>query len=111
MLSDEILIQSNDQHGLIDLDSAKLTNGHRRAIKIEDHVWIGRRATIMPDVAIGRGSVIGVGAIVIKDVEAFSYNVGVPAKKVREGSSWTRNHSSISAEEMAFFRSNGFRNF
>ena len=108
MFSDGILIQSNDQHGLIDLDTQKLINADRRTVMIGDHVWIGRRAIVMPDVRIGQGSVIGSGAIVVKDAEPFTYNVGVPAKKVRERSSWTRDPEFAAPEEIAFFKANGF---
>ena len=108
MFSDDILIQSNDQHGLIDLDTQKLINADRRSVMIGDHVWIGRRAIIMPDVRIGHGSVVGSGAIVVKDTEPFTYNVGVPARKVRERSSWTRNPVAAAPEEIAFFKRHGF---
>lgn len=37
-------------------------------ITVEDDVWIGTRATIAPGVRIGRGSVIGAGAVIAKDV-------------------------------------------
>lgn len=47
-------------------------------IYIEDDVWIGAGATILKGVRIGRGSVIGAGAIVTKNVEPYS--IFVPAK-------------------------------
>lgn len=37
-------------------------------ILIEDDVWIGASATVTPGVTIGRGSVVGAGAVVAKDV-------------------------------------------
>ena len=37
-------------------------------ITIEDDVWIGAAATITPGVTIGRGSVVGTGAVVAQDV-------------------------------------------
>ncbi|MFI1995258.1 sugar O-acetyltransferase [Actinoplanes sp. NPDC020271] len=37
-------------------------------IVIEDDVWIGAAATITPGVTIGRGSVVGAGAVIAKDV-------------------------------------------
>ena len=37
-------------------------------IVIEDDVWIGASATVTPGVTIGRGSVVGAGAVVAKDV-------------------------------------------
>ena len=45
-------------------------------IYIEDDVWIGYGAIILSGVRIGRGSVIGAGSIVSKDVPAFSIYVG-----------------------------------
>ena len=41
-------------------------------IAIEDDVWIGAAATITPGVTIGRGSVVGAGAVVAKDVPPLS---------------------------------------
>jgi acetyltransferase-like isoleucine patch superfamily enzyme len=37
-------------------------------IVIEDDVWIGAAATVTPGVRIGRGSVIGAGTVVAKDI-------------------------------------------
>lgn len=50
---------------------------------IENDVWIGARAIILPGVKIGTGSVIGAGSVVTKDVEAFSIVGGNPAKLIR----------------------------
>lgn len=108
MLSDEVLLQSSDQHGLIDLDSGALFNDRRRSVVIEDHVWIGRRAVLMPDVRIGRGAVIGGGALVARNVEPFTYQVGVPARQTHERSSWTRDPRGMSPREASFFQANGF---
>ena len=51
---------------------------------IEDHVWIGARAIISPDVTIGEGAVIGAGAVVTRDIAAYKIAVGVPAKEINE---------------------------
>lgn len=51
-------------------------------IIISDDVWIGTNSTILKSGTIGAGSVIGVGNIVIKDVEPYSIYAGVPAKKI-----------------------------
>jgi virginiamycin A acetyltransferase len=52
---------------------------------IEDDVWIGHNATILPGCKhIGRGAIIGAGSIVTRDVEAYSVVAGVPARKVRD---------------------------
>lgn len=54
-----------------------------RKIIIEDDVWIGAGAVIMPGVKLGKGSVIGANAVVTKDTEMYSVYVGAPAKKIR----------------------------
>ena len=52
-------------------------------VVIEDDVWIGAKASIMPGVTIGRGSVVGTAAVVTKDVPPFSVVAGVPARIVK----------------------------
>jgi len=52
-------------------------------VRIENGVWIGARATILPGVTIGRGSVVGAGAVVSKDVEPDTMVGGVPARVIR----------------------------
>jgi acetyltransferase-like isoleucine patch superfamily enzyme len=54
----------------------------RKPIVIEDHVWVGMRAVIMPGVRLGRGSVIGAGAVVMRDVPEMSIVFGNPARPV-----------------------------
>lgn len=51
---------------------------------IEDYVFIGPRAIILPGVTIKKGAVVGAGAVVTKDVEAFTIVGGVPAKVIGE---------------------------
>jgi acetyltransferase-like isoleucine patch superfamily enzyme len=51
-------------------------------VVIEDHVWIGTRATVLPNVTIGRGAVVAAGAVVTTDVEPMAIVAGVPAKPV-----------------------------
>ncbi len=38
-----------------------------KPVVIEDYVWVATRATILPGVRIGRGAVVGAGAVVTKD--------------------------------------------
>jgi maltose O-acetyltransferase len=53
-----------------------------RPVVIEDHVWIGMRAIILPGVRIGRGAVVAVGAVVTRDVEPLTVVAGVPARVI-----------------------------
>lgn len=54
-----------------------------RPVVIEDDVWIGARVTLLPGVHIGRGSVIGAGSVVTKDVPAYSIVGGNPARVLK----------------------------
>lgn len=52
-------------------------------VSIGNDVWIGDNVIIMDGITIGDGAVIGAGAVVTKDVEPYSINVGIPAKKIK----------------------------
>jgi acetyltransferase-like isoleucine patch superfamily enzyme len=51
-------------------------------IVIEDDCWLGTGVKVLDGVTIGRGCVIGAGAVVTKDIPAYSIAVGVPAKVI-----------------------------
>ena len=53
-------------------------------VTIEDYVFIGPRAIILPGVTVKKGAVVGAGAVVTKDVEEFTVVGGVPAKPISE---------------------------
>ena len=55
----------------------------RKGIVIEDDCWLGHAVTVLDGVTIGKGSVIGAGAVVTKDIPPFSIAVGVPAKVIK----------------------------
>lgn len=50
----------------------------------EDFAFVGIGATVIQCLRIGRGATVGAGAVVLKDVPAFTTVVGVPAQQVRE---------------------------
>jgi maltose O-acetyltransferase len=52
-------------------------------VTIGDDVWIGTRVIILPGVNIGKGSIIGAGAVVTKDVPEYAVVAGVPAKVIK----------------------------
>lgn len=55
---------------------------YKKAVCIDDWVWIATGATILPGVSIGRGAVIGARAVVRKNVEPYSVVVGNPAATI-----------------------------
>jgi len=55
-----------------------------KEVVLEDDIWIGANAVILPGVTIGEHSVVAAGAIVTKDVPPHSLVAGVPAKVIRQ---------------------------
>ncbi len=53
-----------------------------RGIAIEDDVWLGGGAVVLDGVRIGRGAVVGAGAVVTEDLPPYAIAVGVPARVV-----------------------------
>ena len=51
---------------------------------IEDDIWIGANAVILPGVTIGNHSVVAAGAVVTKNVPPHSLVAGVPAKIIKQ---------------------------
>ena len=70
----------NSEHDVNDLDF----KAKSAPVEIEDYVFIGPRAIILPGVKIGKGAVVGAGAVVTKDVPDFTIVGGVPAKEIGE---------------------------
>lgn len=56
----------------------------RGTITIGNDVWIGANVTILPNITIGECSVIASGAVVTKDIPAYTVAGGVPAKEIRK---------------------------
>lgn len=52
-------------------------------IVVEDDVWLGAGAIILPGVTVGRGAVVAAGAVVTADVAPMTIVGGVPARPIR----------------------------
>jgi len=59
-----------------------------KPVVIEDHVWIGKGATILKGVTIGVGSIIAAESVVTHNVPAHSLVAGNPAKIINTDISW-----------------------
>ena len=54
-----------------------------RPVRIEAWADIGTNAVVLPGVTVGRGSLVGAGAVVTTDVPPFAVAAGVPARFLR----------------------------
>ena len=68
------------------MDPEVRRNGWEMAypVAIEDDVWIGGGATILPGVTIGAGSTVGAGSVVTRDVPAGVFAAGNPCRVIRQ---------------------------
>lgn len=78
-IASEVMIWTS-QH---DIDSEDF-HAIEAKVVIEDYVFIGPRAIILPGVTIGRGAVIAAGAVVTKNVPPMTIVGGTPAKEIRK---------------------------
>lgn len=76
-IASEVMIY-NSEHDLKDPHFGPI----HASVTIEDYVFIGPRAIILPGVTIHRGAAIAAGAVVTKDVDEGSIVGGVPAKEI-----------------------------
>jgi maltose O-acetyltransferase len=76
-IASEVMIY-NSEHD-IDDEYFSSKNG---TVEIQDYVFIGPRAIILPDVKIWKGAVVAAGAVVTKDVESGFVVGGIPAKPI-----------------------------
>ncbi len=89
-IGDRVLVGSNatimdtDFHPLSPQARKNRAEPITRPIRIEDDVFIGTQAMILKGVTVGRGAVIGAGAVVTRDVPPFTIVAGNPACVVGE---------------------------
>lgn len=72
----------NHETSRLDVPMGKQGETKPEAIYVGNDVWFGRRVMVMPGVHIGDGCIIAAGAVVTKDIPAFSIAGGVPAKVI-----------------------------
>lgn len=79
-----IITNTHNSHPIIGQDHRIQAKNHKgdidKDIIVEEDAWIGINATLMPGVRIGRGSIVGTGSLVTKNVPPYSICVGFPAK-------------------------------
>lgn len=79
LIGDLVCIYDSNAHEVVPGEAVR-----RSPVKIDDDVWIGRNALILPGVTIGRGSVVAAHSVVTKPVPSGVVVAGSPAKIIRE---------------------------
>lgn len=80
----KLLTSMNELNGFYAVDhlpsgQAKIKYG---SIVIENDAYVGANCTILTDVKIGEGAVVGANSLVLKDLEPWGIYVGSPCKKI-----------------------------
>ena len=83
-MADNVYITDN-VHGFEDISSGVMQQPLKvpGPVVIEDEVWLGERVCVMPNVVVGKHSVIGANSVVTKDIPPYSIAVGIPAKVIK----------------------------
>ena len=83
LISDRVYI-SDATHNNQDSEKSIISQGtsYKGPVTIENGVWIGINACILPGVNIGKNAIVGANSVVINDVEQNAVVSGIPAKKI-----------------------------
>jgi acetyltransferase-like isoleucine patch superfamily enzyme len=77
-----IVIAENHRFDDVDVP-IRLQGVERRGVTIADDCWLGAGVRVVDGVSIGRGSVIGAGSVVTKNIPEYAVAVGDPARVIR----------------------------
>lgn len=74
-----------ENHNFEDMDKSIKSQGvNQKGIIIEDNCWVGSNVIILDGVTIGKGSVIGAGTIITKDIPPYSIIIDKRNKSIQE---------------------------
>ena len=79
-----LVVDSNPNNSLLGAEPHVAAHLVKTApVVIEDDVWLGTNAVVLPGVRVGRGAIVGAGAVVTRDVPPFTVVAGAPARPIR----------------------------
>lgn len=88
VLTGRFVTISDNSHGMscpndLNTPPTKRVLYSKGSVVIGDNVWIGDKATILPNVNIGTGAIVGANSVVTKDIPPYCVAVGNPARIVK----------------------------
>ena len=82
MIAPHVML-AGGSHNFSDTNVPMKLQGHKaKGIVLEDDVWIGANSVILDGVRIGKGAIVGAGAVVTKAIEPYAIVGGNPARTI-----------------------------
>lgn len=92
LFADNIEIWASDTHSIYDKDGYFINP--ELPINIGNNVWIGSHVKILKGVTIGDGAIVGMNALVTKNIEPKTLNVGNPSKCIKNDITWSLKYEN-----------------
>lgn len=90
LFSANISLRTHDAHHIFDRNTHKRINVSQDVV-IDNHVWVGEGALLLPGARIGEGSIVGARAVTSAQFEDHVVIAGVPAKIIRKDVCWSKD--------------------
>jgi maltose O-acetyltransferase len=82
LIGPNVMIWSKSHNWRESSIAIRLQGWRLEEIVIEDDVWIGAGAIILPGVRLARGTVVAAGAVVTRSTDANTVVAGIPARRI-----------------------------
>jgi acetyltransferase-like isoleucine patch superfamily enzyme len=97
MFSTGVVIQTSNQHGIVDITQGNIINKGDLEVHLGEHVWLGRNVMLAPGAVVGSGSLIAIGSVVTGKIPSHVIAGGYPAKVLRNDRTWCRSSDELDA--------------
>lgn len=95
MLAEGTDMWATDSHPIFKTSDLSMPVNKSLPIDVGNHVWTGKNSVILKGVTIGDNAIVGMNSVVTKDVPNDTIVAGNPAKHVKYGFTWKREHIKI----------------
>jgi len=95
LFANNIDIWATDSHPIFKITDISTPINPSKDVVLKDHVWVGEKSCILKGVTIEKNSIVGMSSVVTKNVAENSIVAGNPARIVKNGIIWSREHINI----------------